>query len=62
MIRYRCEYRGLKRHSNICMVKMTMQIPGDDQRRLVSCLALRKLPGWLMTINANKVKPDYRKC
>ncbi|PQJ96166.1 phage antirepressor N-terminal domain-containing protein [Chromatium okenii] len=43
-----------------CMVEITMQMPGDDQRRAVSCLPLRKLPGWLMTIHPNKVKPDIR--
>ncbi|EPV3838590.1 phage antirepressor N-terminal domain-containing protein [Morganella morganii] len=57
---WKAQYRRLKQRFNICMVEMTMQIPGDDQRRLVSCLALRKLPGWLMTINANKVKPEVR--
>lgn len=57
---WKAQYRRLKQRFNTCMVEMTMQIPGDDQRRLVSCLALRKLPGWLMTINANKVKPEIR--
>jgi hypothetical protein len=39
---------------------MVTQMPGDDQRRLMTCLPLRKLPGWLMTISPNKVSPELR--
>lgn len=42
--------------SRFCMVEITMQMPGDDQQRSVSCMPLRKLPGWLMTIHPNKIK------
>ena len=43
-----------------CMVEITMQMPGDDQGRAMTCLPLRKLAGWLMTIHPNKVRPDLR--
>ena len=43
-----------------CVKEIVMQLPGDDQRRKVTCLPLRKLPGWLMTISPNKVKPEIR--
>ncbi|WP_089167829.1 phage antirepressor N-terminal domain-containing protein [Azotobacter chroococcum] len=43
-----------------CMVEITTQLPEDDQRRAVACLPLRKLPGWLMSIHPNKVRPDLR--
>ncbi|MDC8803947.1 phage antirepressor N-terminal domain-containing protein [Halomonas pacifica] len=39
-----------------CITEMVMQLPGDDQRRSVTCFPLRKLPGWLMTISPNKIK------
>ncbi|MBB1078118.1 phage antirepressor N-terminal domain-containing protein [Rhodoferax sp. 4810] len=43
-----------------CIEEISMQLPSDIQRRSVCCLALRKLPGWLMTIYPNKVKPEIR--
>jgi hypothetical protein len=43
-----------------CVTEIVTQMPGDDQRRAVICLPLRKLTGWLMTISANKVKPEIR--
>ena len=43
-----------------CVVEITTQLPGDPQRRAVTCLPLRKLAGWLMTISPNKVKPELR--
>lgn len=39
-----------------CVTEMVMQMPGDDQRRSVTCLPLRKLPGWLMSIQPGKIK------
>lgn len=39
---------------------MVTQMPGDDQRREVVCLPLRRLFGWLMTVSPNKVKPALR--
>ncbi|WP_335899230.1 phage antirepressor N-terminal domain-containing protein, partial [Salmonella enterica] len=43
-----------------CVVDITIQLPGDNQRRSVICLALRKLSAWLNTISPNKVRPEIR--
>ena len=32
----------------------------DGKQREMTCLPLRKLPGWLMTIHAGKVRPEIR--
>lgn len=40
------------------MIKMIIPLDGIPQDMV--CLSLRKLPGWLMTINPNKVKPEIR--
>lgn len=39
-------------------VKMTSPINGTPQEMIF--MSVRKLPGWLMTINANKVRPEIR--
>ncbi|WP_199902908.1 phage antirepressor N-terminal domain-containing protein, partial [Escherichia coli] len=57
---WKTQYRKLKQRLNSCMVEMTIQLPGDTQRRPVICLALRKLAGWLQTISPNKVKLKIR--
>lgn len=54
------QFTKLKSRFKTCVVKITMQLPGDDQQRDVTCLALRKLNGWLQTISPNKVKPEIR--
>ncbi len=43
-----------------CIAMIAIQMLGDDQQRNTCCLPLRKLPGWLMTIHANKVKNSLR--
>lgn len=48
------------RGERFCVTMMVTQMPGDDQTREVVCLPLRKLPGWLMTINPHKVAPKLR--
>jgi hypothetical protein len=35
----------MKQWFKTCIVKITMQLPGDEQRREIICLALRKLAG-----------------
>ena len=35
-------------------------IPSEGGNQLAICMPLRKLPGWLMTIHPNKVKPEIR--
>jgi len=58
---WKTQYRKLQGgRFNTCMVEMTTQLPGDTQARAVSCLLLRKLPGWLMSIHPNKVRPELR--
>lgn len=43
-----------------CVTEIVMQVDGDDQRRVYTCLPLKKLFGWLMTISPNKVKPELK--
>ncbi|RIQ16856.1 hypothetical protein D0850_13905, partial [Bordetella avium] len=40
------------------IVKITIPSNGGNQEAV--CLPLRKLPGWLMTISPNKVRPELR--
>ncbi|EHF7825818.1 hypothetical protein J3179_004408 [Salmonella enterica] len=54
------QFTKLKQRFKTSVVKITMQLPGDDQRRDVICLALRKLAAWLNTISPNKVRPEIR--
>ena len=54
------QFTKLKQRFKTSIVKITMQLPGDNQRRDIICLALRKLAGWLQTISANKVRPEIR--
>ena len=37
-----------------------MMVGSDGKSRAMTCLPLRKLAGWLMTIHANKVRPELR--
>lgn len=39
-----------------CVTEMVMQLPGDSQRRSVTAMSLRKLPGWMMGIEMGKIK------
>ncbi|MDR7982545.1 phage antirepressor N-terminal domain-containing protein [Escherichia coli] len=54
------QFTKMKQRFKTCIVKITMQLPGDEQRREIICLALRKLAGWLQTISPNKVRPEIR--
>lgn len=54
------QYTKIKQRFKTCVVNITMQLPCDNQRRSVVCLALKKLTGWLHTININKVRPEIR--
>lgn len=54
------QFTKLKQRFKTSIVKITMQLPGDNQRRDIICLALRKLAGWLQTIIPNKVRPEIR--
>lgn len=44
----------------ICVKEIFTQMPGDDQCRAIVCMSLRSLAGWLLSLNANKVKPEVR--
>lgn len=66
-----CEALGLdwkSQHSRIqrnpvlqtCMVMMTIQMPGDDQRREVLTLPIEMLHGWLFGIEVSRVKEELR--
>ncbi|EHS2064595.1 phage antirepressor Ant [Salmonella enterica] len=54
------QFTKMKQRFKTSIVKITMQLPGDEQRREIICLALRKLAGWLQTISPNKVRPEIR--
>ncbi|MDH0008601.1 phage antirepressor N-terminal domain-containing protein [Acinetobacter ursingii] len=57
---WKSQFVKLKQKFETCVVEITMQINGDDQARSHTCLLLRKLPAWLYSIHANKVKPELR--
>lgn len=42
------------------VTNIMMQLPNDDQRRSYCCLPLNKLSGWLMSLNAKKIKSSLR--
>lgn len=54
------QFTKMKQRFKTSIVKITMQLPGDEQRREIICLALRKLAGWMQTISPNKVRPEIR--
>ena len=54
------QFTKIKQRFKSCVAMITMQLPGDIQRREVVCLNLRKLAGWLHTINVGKVRPELR--
>lgn len=43
-----------------CVTEIVIQVSGDRQGRPYTCLPLRKLTGWLMSIHPNKVRPELR--
>lgn len=57
---WKSQFVKLKQRFATCVVEITMQMFGDDQARSHTCLLLRKLPAWLYSIHANKVKPELR--
>ncbi|MFB0711910.1 phage antirepressor N-terminal domain-containing protein [Buttiauxella noackiae] len=54
------QFTKIKSRFKTSVVMITIQLPGDNQRREVVCLNLRKLAGWLHTINVGKVRPELR--
>ncbi|HIF2382879.1 TPA: phage antirepressor N-terminal domain-containing protein [Salmonella enterica] len=57
---WKSQFIKLKQRFKTCVVDITIQLPGANQRRSVICLALRKLAAWLNTISPNKVRPEIR--
>ncbi|PKH81930.1 hypothetical protein CXF97_13415 [Pseudomonas sp. Choline-02u-1] len=44
------------------VITMIVTTGVDGKQYEMSCLPLRKLPGWLMSIHASKVRPELREC
>jgi len=69
VIRRVCEALGINTSSQIqrlkkdpatCVVIITMQLPGDTQKRDLACIGLRALPLWLAKVHPSKVRPELR--
>jgi hypothetical protein len=57
---WQSQHIKIKERYTTSVTEIVTQIPGDDQRRAMTCLPLCKIGGWLMTIHANKVRPELR--
>lgn len=57
---WKSQFDKIKGRYATCVVEITTQALGDDQRRAMTCLPLRKLTSWLMGIYPNKVDADLR--
>ncbi len=57
---WKSQYRKITNRFKSCMVKMTIQLLGDTQKREVIMLPLRKLPAWLYSVEPNRVKPELK--
>ena len=55
---WKSQFSKIKSRFSKGMVEITIPTKGGEQSML--CLALRKLAGWLHTINPNKVKSEIR--
>lgn len=56
---WKSQYEKIKANiKRFCMVEITIQLPGNDQKRSVICMPLRKIMGWLMTIHPNKIQNE----
>jgi hypothetical protein len=44
-----------------CIAVMAIQVPGDTQLRETITIPLRKLPGWLMTLQPSRMAPEVGK-
>lgn len=53
------QFVKLKQRFASTIVEITI-VANDGKERLMTCLPVRKLFGWLMTISPNKVKPELR--
>lgn len=57
---WKSQYRKITNRFKGCMVKMTIQLLGDTQKREVIMLPLRKLPAWLYSVEPNRVKLELK--
>lgn len=57
---WKSQYRKIASKFKSCMVKMTIQMLGDNQSREVIMMPIRKLPAWLYSVEPNMVKPKLR--
>lgn len=50
---WKSQHSRIQRHPvlSTCMVMMTTQAQGDDQRREITCLPLNMLNGWLFGVD-----------
>ncbi len=53
------QHEKLKHRFGSTITEIVM-VAGDGKKRAMTCLALRKLAGWLHTINVGKVRPELR--
>ena len=56
---WKSQFVKLKQRFASTVVEITI-VANDGKERLMTCLPVKKLFGWLMTISPNKVKPELR--
>lgn len=56
---WKSQFVKLKQRFSSTVVEITI-VANDGKERLMTCLPVKKLFGWLMTISPNKVKPELR--
>lgn len=61
-LQWEAQYKRIQRNPVLqtCMVMMTMQLPGDNQRREIVTLPIHMLNGWLFGIEVSRVKEHLR--
>ncbi|ALS63664.1 phage antirepressor N-terminal domain-containing protein [Pandoraea apista] len=56
---WKSQHVKMKQRFGSTMVEITI-VAGDGKQRLMSSLPVKKLPGWLHSINVGKVRPELR--
>lgn len=56
---WQSQHEKLKNRFNSTITEI-MIVAQDGKNRLMTCLPLKKLFGWMMTISPNKVKPELK--
>lgn len=56
---WQAQHRKLAERFSSTITEM-VTVAEDGRHRMMTCCPLRKLPGWLMTISPNKVRPELR--